>query len=101
MHIAFALMIAVPAMALTSNPLGRVWWSAYPLLVFFVIVATGNHFWFDAAAGAAVACVAAVAARQLARVAPRPLGLAREPGDDHRLARRRAGASRRQVRADG
>ena len=70
MHIAFALMIAVPAMALTSNPLGRVWWSAYPLLVFFVIVVTGNHFWFDAAAGAAVACVAAVTARQLARVRP-------------------------------
>ena len=50
------------------EPLGRVWWSAYPLLVFFVIVVTGNHFWFDAAA--AVACIAAVAARQLARVRP-------------------------------
>jgi PAP2 superfamily len=70
MHIAFALMIAVPGMALSSNPLARVWWSAYPLLVLFVIVVTGNHFWLDAAAGAAVACVAAVTARQLARVRP-------------------------------
>ncbi len=70
MHIAFALMIAVPGMALASNPLARVWWSAYPLLVLFVIVVTGNHFWLDAAAGAAVACVAAVTARQLARVRP-------------------------------
>ena len=28
-------------------------WALYPLLVLFVIVVTGNHFWFDAAAGAA------------------------------------------------
>jgi hypothetical protein len=70
MHIAFSLMIAVPGMALAANPFARAWWSVYPLVVFFVIVVTGNHFWFDAAAGAAVACVAAVAARQLARVRP-------------------------------
>jgi hypothetical protein len=70
MHIAFSLLIAVPGMALAANPLARAWWSAYPLLVFFVIVVTGNHFWFDAAAGAAVACVAAVTAGQLARVRP-------------------------------
>ena len=70
MHIAFSLMIAVPGMALARNPLARAWWSAYPLLVLFVIVVTGNHFWLDAAAGAAVACVAAVTARQLARVRP-------------------------------
>jgi hypothetical protein len=70
MHIAFSLMIAVPGMALAANPLARVWWSGYPLLVLFVIVVTGNHFWFDAAAGAAVACVAAVTAGQLARVRP-------------------------------
>ena len=70
MHIAFALLIAVPGMALAANPIARAWWSAYPLLVLFVIVVTGNHFWFDAAAGAAVACVAAVSARQLARVRP-------------------------------
>ena len=70
MHIAFSLMIAVPGAALSrhadlAHPV-----VAYPLLVFFVIVATGNHFWFDAAAGAAVACLAAVAARQLARLRP-------------------------------
>ena len=67
MHIAFSLMIAVPGMRLSAHPLTRALWSAYPLLVFFVIVVTGNHFWLDAAAGAAVACVAAVTATQLAR----------------------------------
>ena len=70
MHIAFSLMIAVPAMRLANHSISRTLWSAYPLCVFFVIVATGNHFWFDAAAGAAVACLAALAARQMARVRP-------------------------------
>lgn len=70
MHVAFSLMIAVPAATLSRHQAARVLWSAYPLTVFFVIVATGNHFWFDAVAGAAVACLAAVAARQLARLRP-------------------------------
>jgi hypothetical protein len=70
MHIAFSLMVAVPAMALCRHPGMRLVWSAYPLVVFFVIVVTGNHFWLDAAAGAAVACVAAVSARALARLRP-------------------------------
>jgi len=70
MHIAFSLMVAVPAAALARNVIARTLWPAYPLCVFFVIVATGNHFWFDAAAGAMVASVAAVAATQLARLRP-------------------------------
>lgn len=70
MHIAFSLMLAAPAVALVSSPVARALWSAYPLFVFFVIVATANHFWLDAAAGAAVACVAAVGAHQLARLRP-------------------------------
>jgi hypothetical protein len=70
MHIAFSLMIAVPAASLSRHSFARTLWSAYPLCVFFVIVATGNHFWFDAAAGAAVACLAVLAARALARVRP-------------------------------
>ena len=65
-----SLMIAVPAAALARHAWVRTLWSAYPLLIFFVIVATGNHFWFDAVAGAAVACLAAVGARQLARLRP-------------------------------
>ena len=70
MHIAFSLMIAVPGMTLSRLPAARALWAAYPLLVLFVIVATGNHFWLDAAAGAAVACLAAVTAAQLARLRP-------------------------------
>jgi hypothetical protein len=70
MHICFSLMIAVPAAALAHSRAVRMLWSAYPPMIFFVIVATGNHFWFDAAVGAAVACAAAIAARYLARLRP-------------------------------
>lgn len=70
MHVAFSLMIAVPGAALSRQALSRTLWSAYPLVVLFVIVATGNHYWLDAAAGAAVACLAAVAAGALARLRP-------------------------------
>ena len=70
MHIAFSLLIAVPAANLVNHRLPRLLWFAYPPTVLFVIVATGNHFWIDAVAGAAVAGVAAVAALQLARLRP-------------------------------
>ena len=71
MHIAFALMIAVPGTLLSRTHAARLFWSVYPLLVFFVIVVTANHYWFDAAAGASVACVSALAAdRLLARARP-------------------------------
>jgi hypothetical protein len=70
MHIAFSLMVAVPAIVLARHRWARALWATYPLAVFFVIVVTGNHFWLDAAAGAAVACLAAVAARRLARLRP-------------------------------
>ena len=57
-------------MSLVRSVWARALWSGYPLLVFFVITVTANHYWFDAAAGAAVACLAAVSAHQLARLRP-------------------------------
>ena len=81
MHIGFSLMIAVPAMALAQSALARALWSVYPLFVFFVIVVTANHYWFDAAAGAAVACLAALTAHQLARVRPDAWGWREAPGE--------------------
>jgi PAP2 superfamily len=81
MHIAFALMITVPAASLSRSALARGLWSSYPLIVFFVIVVTANHYWFDAAAGAAVACLAAVAAHQLARLRPERWSWRDVPGE--------------------
>ncbi len=71
MHVAFSLMIAVPAVLLVRHRALKVAWAVYPALVTLVVIVTGNHWWFDGAVGAAVAVVAAVAARTvLSRVRP-------------------------------
>jgi PAP2 superfamily len=48
----------------------KILWVAYPVLVFWVVVVTANHFWIDGAAGLLVAVLAAIAARSLARARP-------------------------------
>jgi membrane-associated phospholipid phosphatase len=71
MHVAFSLMLAVPAVLLVRRRVLKVLWALYPALVASVVIVTGNHFWFDAAAGALVALVAAVVARTvLSRLRP-------------------------------
>ena len=68
MHVAFSLMIAVPAMLIVRNRVAKVLWALYPLLVTFVVIVTGNHWFMDAVAGAVVAGTSAlVAAHVLSR----------------------------------
>ena len=62
MHVAFALMIAVPAIQLVKHHWLKVVWTFYPLLVTFVVISTGNHFWLDAAIGTLVAIASALIA---------------------------------------
>jgi membrane-associated phospholipid phosphatase len=62
MHVAFALMIAIPAIFLVKNRVLKILWGVYPLLVTFVVMVTANHFWLDAALGALVAAASAYAA---------------------------------------
>ena len=71
MHCAFALMIGIPGFVLSRHRAAKAFWAAYPLLVLWVVVVTGNHYWLDAAAGALVAGAAAIVAnRLLARARP-------------------------------
>jgi len=58
--------VATSALRLTQRRWIRALWVAYPPVVGFAVVATANHWWADAAAGALVAVVAAAAARALA-----------------------------------
>jgi hypothetical protein len=67
---AFSMMVAFSAFALVRHRAAKVLWALYPPTVFFVIVATGNHFWLDAAVGGVVAVTAGFAALQLARLRP-------------------------------
>ena len=71
MHVAFALMIGIPAIKLVKTRALKLAWGLYPLLVTFVVVVTANHFWLDAALGALVAAVSASASSYaLARARP-------------------------------
>jgi hypothetical protein len=70
MHVCFALMIGIPLARLSKHRATRIIWGVYPLLVTFVIVATGNHFLADAILGAMTAAVSAYAAAWLARARP-------------------------------
>jgi PAP2 superfamily len=71
MHVAFALMVAVPAIRLLKSRVVRVLWTLYPVVVTFVVMVTANHFWLDAVGGAAVAGASAWAASAgLARARP-------------------------------
>jgi PAP2 superfamily len=75
MHVAFSLMIAVPAIFLVRNRVLKVLWGIYPFVVTFVVVVTANHFWIDAAFGAIVAASSAYAAyAAFARARPEAWG---------------------------
>ena len=71
MHVAFSTMIGVTGVLISRHTFTKVLWAAYPLLVFWVVVVTANHFWIDGAAGLLVAVLSALAAREvLARARP-------------------------------
>jgi len=69
MHIAFSLLAGLTVARVARSRALRVAGVLYPVFVLFVIVATGNHFFFDALAGAAVAGVAALAVSLTRRLA--------------------------------
>jgi membrane-associated phospholipid phosphatase len=68
-HTAFALFIG-----LSGFILARTWarwlWLGYPVLIIYSIVATANHFWLDAVAGAFVASLAFLVAWTVERYRP-------------------------------
>jgi membrane-associated phospholipid phosphatase len=67
MHIGYALIVAVALLRHGRHLLVRAIGALYPPFVVLVIVATGNHFFLDAAGGALVAGLAAALAALLTR----------------------------------
>ncbi len=67
MHVCFSLMIGTSMARLVTRRPFKVLWALYPLLITWVVVATGNHYLFDAVLGAATAGLAYLGARQLSR----------------------------------
>jgi hypothetical protein len=52
LHFGYALLVGLSLAAVAKGRLGRVIGWSYPVVMLVVIVATGNHFFFDAAGGA-------------------------------------------------
>jgi membrane-associated phospholipid phosphatase len=71
MHCAFALMIGATGFRVTRHWFTKAFWASWPLLISWVVVVTGNHYWVDVALGWGVAATSAlVAHRLLARARP-------------------------------
>jgi hypothetical protein len=78
LHFGYALLVGVTVAALARRRWVRWLGASYPPFMLFTIVATGNHFIFDAAAGALVMAIAYLAARALL-AAPGPRRATRRP----------------------
>jgi hypothetical protein len=70
MHVGFSLMIGSSLALLLRSRLLKLLFLAYPLVMTFVVISTGNHFWLDAVLGAAAAATSAWAANLIARARP-------------------------------
>jgi membrane-associated phospholipid phosphatase len=71
MHVCFAVMVGMPMMRLVKHWPAKVAWGLYPLLITFVVVATGNHYFTDVFLGGVTACLSALLAKRLlARARP-------------------------------
>jgi hypothetical protein len=71
MHVCFAMMIGFPMARLVRRRAVRIAWRLYPLLITFVVVATGNHYLTDVFLGAITAGASWLLAERLfARARP-------------------------------
>ena len=71
MHVAFSLMLGMTMVRIVRRRWAQVLWWSYAPVITFVVIATANHWWFDAFLGALVAAVSAAAAQGFfARVRP-------------------------------
>jgi hypothetical protein len=70
MHCCFALLIGIPLARMAKHRVTRILWGLYPLVMCWCVIVTANHWWLDAALGAAVAAISAYAAAWLARARP-------------------------------
>jgi membrane-associated phospholipid phosphatase len=61
LHAADSLIVGLTMALLVRHVASKLLWLAWPAWVAFCVMATGNHFWLDIAAGAAVALLAAAA----------------------------------------
>jgi PAP2 superfamily protein len=65
LHFGYALLVGVTVAVLAKGRITRAIGWSYPVVMLLVIVATGNHFFFDAAGGALAVGIGYAAARRV------------------------------------
>ena len=98
LHTATAILVGATGVLVARHLLVKLMWALYPALVVFSIVATANHFFLDAVAGAGVLAVAltivlALHRRQGWSLAPLHAAGDRSPAGTDRSSTRRADAA--------
>jgi membrane-associated phospholipid phosphatase len=58
LHSADALIVGIVMATVVRHTWAKALWLAWPVWVWFAVMATGNHFWLDVVAGIALAIVA-------------------------------------------
>jgi membrane-associated phospholipid phosphatase len=58
LHAADALIVGIVMAVVCRTTWAKLLWAAWPAWVCFAVMATGNHFWLDCAAGFGVALIA-------------------------------------------
>src|SRR5581483_6515522 len=61
LHAADALIVGVVLFTVSRSWWAKALWAVWPAWVWFAVMATGNHFWLDCAAGVLVALIAMAA----------------------------------------
>jgi membrane-associated phospholipid phosphatase len=63
LHVMDALIVGLTLFLVVRQPVLRAIWLAWPAWVAFAVLATGNHYWLDIAAGILIAALSALALR--------------------------------------
>jgi membrane-associated phospholipid phosphatase len=63
LHVMDAFIVGVTLFMVTRRPGIRLLWLVWPAWVAFAVIATGNHYWLDIAAGILIAALTALALR--------------------------------------
>lgn len=79
LHCGIATLVGGSLAVLSRTRPARIAWSLYPLMVVFVVMATGNHYLLDAIAGILVALAGVGIAWALGRLRPGAWALHRDP----------------------
>ncbi|CAB4895421.1 unannotated protein [freshwater metagenome] len=80
LHCGIATLVGGSLALLSRTRAARIAWSLYPVMVIFVVMATGNHYLLDAVAGVLVALAGAGVAWGCGRLRPDAWALHRGPG---------------------